>query len=140
MSSQNKTQPTPVSPEEFIDDLIDDEQKQDSLTLLKLMAEVTGEKPVMWGSNIIGFKTYHYKYASGREGDFFKVGFSPRKGSLSLYLNGIMYELDEHQQLLARLGKHTHGKSCLYIKKLSDVDLDVLRELIKVTAESELPS
>ena len=93
------------------------------------MKEVTKEKPVMWGSSV-GFGLIHYKYKSGREGDFFKVGFSPRKRSLSVYL---MSGFNQQKDLLEKLGKHRIGKSCLYINKLSDVDLNVLREIIKRT-------
>ena len=91
------------------------------------MEEVTGEKAVMWGDSIVGFGTYHYVYASGREGDWPVTGFAPRKQALTLY---IMSGFDQYDELLARLGKHSTGKSCLYIKRLSDVDVDVLRELV----------
>ena len=94
--------------------------------------DVTGEEPVMWGSSIVGFGEYHYRYESGREGDFFLAGFSPRKANLVLY---IMSGFPRHAELMERLGKHRTGKSCLYINKLEDVDLDVLRELVRRSVE-----
>ncbi len=99
----------------------------DLRTILELMRKATGEAPRMWGGSIVGFGTYHYKSASGREGEWFITGFSPRKANLSLY---ILSGLDEAGPLLAKLGKHTTGKGCLYIKRLSDVDVNVLEELI----------
>ena len=92
-----------------------------------MMKEITGESPKMWGPSIVGFGSYHYKYDSGREGDWFVAGFSPRKQSLTLY---IMSGFRRYDELLAKLGKHTHGKSCLYIKKLEDVDMSVLKEMV----------
>ena len=97
-----------------------------------MMREITGLKPEMWGPSIIGFGDYHYRYDSGREGDMFLTGFSPRKQSLSLY---IMAGFDSYDDLLARLGKHRKGASCLYINKLADVDMDVLRELVRESFE-----
>ena len=92
------------------------------------MAEETGEPPRMWGASIVGFGSYHYAYASGREGDWMALGFSPRKANLTLYL---MDGFGGYGELLDRLGKHSTGKSCLYIKRLSDVDVDVLREMVR---------
>ncbi len=92
------------------------------------MREITGDEPAMWGPSMVGFGRYHYKYASGREGDWFVAGFSPRKQNLTLY---IMSGFSGYDELMARLGKHTTGKSCLYIKRLEDVDLAVLEELIR---------
>ena len=107
---------------------VEDPQKAaDSRAILDMMREVTQEEPVMWGKSIVGFGSYHYKYASGREGDWMLTGFSPRKTSLTLYL---MYGMDKFPDLLGRLGKHKLGKGCLYIKRLSDVDQEVLREVI----------
>jgi hypothetical protein len=123
-----KTQPTKQSVESFIKTIADEGKRRDSRTILKIMRQVTKAKPKMWGPSIIGFGSYHYKYASGREGDFFVAGFSPRKQNLSLY---IMSGFREHGALLRKLGKHKTGKSCLYIKRLEDIDLDVLTELIK---------
>lgn len=125
--AENKTQPTRKSPEEFVSSVEHPTRKRDGETLLSLMEDVTGEEPVMWGSSIVGFGRYHYVYESGREGDWMRIGFSPRKASLSLY--GLL-SAPESDELLERLGKHKTGKGCLYINKLDDVDMDVLRELI----------
>jgi hypothetical protein len=114
--------------EAFLNSVSDEKKRQDSFTVLELMKQVTGIEPEMWGDSIIGFGSYHYKYASGREGDWFVTGFSPRKQNLTLY---IMSGFDEYEQLLSKLGKHSTGKSCLYIKKIEDVDMDVLKELVK---------
>jgi hypothetical protein len=130
--SQNKTQPTEQQVEDFLNSVENDRRREDSFALLKMMRELTGEPAVMWGSSIVGFGTYHYTYDSGREGDHLKVGFSPRKSSLSLY---IMPGFERYQELLEKLGKHKTGKSCLYINKLADVDLDVLQTLIRESVE-----
>lgn len=122
-----KTQPTAASVDAFLSEVADEARRQDCLTLLGLMKRVTGLQPQMWGDRIVGFGSYHYKYASGHEGDWFRVGFAPRKQDLTLY---IMPGLDRHQSLLARLGKHKTGKSCLYIKRLSDVDLTALEQFV----------
>ena len=114
--------------EAFLNSVPDEKKRQDSFTILELMKQVTGKEPEMWGDSIIGFGSYHYKYASGREGDWFLTGFSPRKQNLTLY---IMADFDGYDQLLSKLGKHSTGKSCLYIKKMDDVDTDVLEELVK---------
>jgi len=98
------------------------------------MKAITGEEPKMWGASIIGFGDLHYKYASGREGDTFKCGFSPRKTKISLYLMGC--DINQANEILSRLGKHKTGKGCLYINKLDDVNREVLRELIKVSYEN----
>ena len=122
-----KTKPTEISAADFIDTMEDEAKREEAQVLLKLMRKVTGEKPVMWGPGIIGFGTYRYKYASGKEGDWMIVGFSPRKAAHSLYgLTGS----DGADELLAKLGKHTTGKGCLYVKKLKDVDLKVVEALI----------
>jgi len=114
--------------EVFLDSVENDHRRVDCLRLLDLMGSVTGERPVLWQSSIIGFGPYHYKYASGREGDFFKVGFSPRKANLTVYLlSGFV----GYEDLLDQLGPHKTAKSCLYIKRLDDVDPDVLAELIR---------
>ena len=123
-----KTKPTDASVEEFLEAVDHPTRKADGLALLEIMKEVTQEKPVMWGTSIIGFGTYHYKYASGREADWLKVGFSPRKRSLTVYLAP---GLDDIEDLRVKLGKHRVGKGCLYINKLSDVDTDVLKLIIK---------
>ncbi|MEL6823973.1 MAG: DUF1801 domain-containing protein [Calditrichota bacterium] len=115
------------SVEDFLNSVEDVKKQEDSFRILKLMREITGEEPKMWGNSIIGFGSYHYKYDSGREGDWFQTGFSPRKQNMTLY---IMTGFDRYEELLAKLGKYKTGKSCLYIKKLEDVDPVVLRELI----------
>lgn len=126
--AENKTQPTKISPTKFIAAVEDPQQRKDCKELVKMMKAATGEKAVMWGPSIIGFGTYHYKYASGREGDFLVVGFSPRKGKLSIYVS---CDIQQHADLLAKLGKHKTGKGCLYVKTLEDIDRDVLQQLIQ---------
>lgn len=111
----------------FVRAIPDEAQRADAQALVGLMGEVSGEPPVLWGPSIVGFGQYHYRYDSGREGDSFPIGFSPRKGRTVLYL---AHGLERHAELLARLGKHSTGASCLYLKRLADVDLDVLRELL----------
>jgi len=113
---------------EFLDGVSIETRKNDSYAVLELMRTTTGLEPRMWGDSIVGFGSYHYKYASGREGDWFLTGFSPRKQSLTLY---IMPGFDEYEALLGKLGKYKIGKSCLYINKLEDVDLSVLKTLIE---------
>ena len=125
--SELKTRPTALSVDAFIDAVDDEHKRTDCRVVAELMAEITGAEGVMWGSSIVGFGNYHYRYASGREGGFFEAGFSPRKRALTIY---VMAGFAEYDDLLARLGKHTTGKSCLYVKRLADVDLDVLRELL----------
>jgi len=122
-----KTQPNQQSVEDFLNNVENETKRQDSFSILELMKEETGDEPIMWGDSIVGFGKYHYKYASGREGDWFLTGFSPRVQNLTLY---IMSGFDEYDELLGKLGKYSTGKSCLYIKKLEDVDQDVLRELV----------
>ena len=118
--------------EAFLNSIPDEKKRQDSFAILELMKEVTGAEPEMWGASIIGFGSYHYKYASGREGDWMLVGFSPRAQNLTLY---IMSGFDEYDGLLKKLGKHSTGKSCLYIKKMEDVDRAVLKQLVKKSVE-----
>lgn len=130
--SDLKTQPTSADVDAFLQSVEDPKKRADSYAVLDLMRAVTGEEPVMWGSSIVGFGSYHYKYASGREGDWFLTGFSPRKQSLTLY---IMAGFDRYDELMASLGKYKTGKSCLYIKKLADVDQEVLRDLVKLSAD-----
>lgn len=120
-----KTQPTPQQIDEFLAPLPPQVQA-DSRVLMKLMQEVTGEQPVIYTYGMIGFGHYHYKYESGHEGDSFKLGFAPRKDKFSIYLAGYQTDIDE---LLAQLGKHKMGKGCLYIKKLADVNEEVLKAL-----------
>ncbi len=125
-----KTKKNQASVHEFIQAIEDPGRRKDCLALAALMQEVTQEPPAMWGASIVGFGSYHYKYASGREGDWFLVGFSPRKRNLTLYLMGGLAAL---QPILERLGKHSCGKGCLYVKRLSDHDPAVLRELIEAS-------
>jgi hypothetical protein len=127
-----KTTRNDQNPEAFLNTVEDEKKRQDIFTILNLMQEVTGEKPVMWGSSIIGFGNYHYKYKSGREGDWFVVGFSPRKQNLTLYITG---GFDQYDNLLSKLGKYKTGKACLYIKKIEDVDLDALKELVSASVK-----
>ncbi len=123
-----KTKPTEESVSGFLKTVSDKSRREDCLTVLELMKDVTGEEPKMWGSSIVGFGRYRYRYESGREGEFMITGFSPRKSDLTLY---IMPGFEPASELMARLGKHKTGKSCLYIKKLADVDLGVLRKIVE---------
>ena len=129
--TENKTKPTDVSVDEFIDTAAEP-RRSEARRVVAIMREVTGVEPVMWGPSMIGFGSYHYKYESGREGDMLKVGFSPRKAALVLY--GLVY-YDEHEQdndkLLEKLGPHTRGKGCVYVKKLADIDESILRMMIR---------
>jgi len=125
--ADSKTKPTELSAAAFIDALPDETRRADAKRLIKLMQSATGEKPKMWGPSIVGFGSHHYKYESGREGDMPLAGFSPRKAATVLY--GLMGS-GESEALLAKLGKHTTGKGCLYIKKLADVDQKVLETLV----------
>lgn len=123
----NKTQQTTASVTSFLQAITDEQQRKDCFEVMKLMEHITGEAPKMWGPSIIGFGNYRYKYESGREGDWFLTGFSPRKQNLTLY---IMPGFDNYNTLMGKLGKYKTGKSCLYLKKLSDADPSVLRTLI----------
>lgn len=123
----NKTVATPANPEVFIDSVADPIQRADAIAIDAMMARLSGEPAAMWGPSIIGYGRYHYRYDSGREGEACRIGFSPRKGQTVLYL-AEGYEAKD--ALLARLGKHKIGKACLYIKRLSDVDVAVLEEMI----------
>lgn len=126
--SENKTKPTKVDPIEYIESLTDNSKRSDSIKLIEIMRNITGKEPIMWGKSIIGFDEYHYKYASGREGDFMAIGFSPRKNNLSIYL---IYRYDDrYKDLLLQLGKYKSGKACLYIKSLDEVDLSILEQII----------
>ncbi len=124
--TENKTKVTAVDPREFLERVDGEEKRKDSEELIRLMSKATGEPPKMWGPTIIGFGTYRYKYASGREGEICMIGFSPRKPSLVLYVGPVL----EDKKLMARLGKHKTGKGCLYIHKLADIDRAVLKEII----------
>jgi len=128
MASQLKTQRTRASVKAFIAGVADEQKRKDAQVISALMQDITGEKPEMWGSSIVGFGSYHYKYASGQEGDWPIVGFSPRKDSLTLY---IMPGFRDYAELLEKLGKHRKGMSCLYIKSLDDVHLPTLKTLVR---------
>ncbi len=125
--AQNKTTANDQSVEQFLNTVEDEQKRKDSFRLLELMKQVTGMEPQMWGSSIVGFGSYHYKYDSGREGDTMIAGFSPRKQALTIYSMGCIQTDDER---FKKLGKHTTGKGCLYIKRLDDVDLPTLKSLI----------
>ena len=122
-----KTKPTKASVADFIDAVADPKKREDARAVAALMAEITGAPAQMWGASIVGFGRYRYRYASGRKGEFFETGFSPRKQALTLY---IMPGFSKYGGLLEKLGRHRLGKSCLYIKRLADIDLEVLRELV----------
>jgi hypothetical protein len=132
MQAELKTQKNAGDVQAFLAGLEDEQKRQDSQAIVALMQEVSGLEPRMWGESIVGFGDYHYKYATGREGDTFQVGFSPRKQNLTIYLS---YGFDEQAELMDRLGKYKTGKACLYVRRLADVDLDVLRELVRQTVE-----
>lgn len=125
--NENKTQATSQDVVEYLNTIEDDQKREDAFKVKDLMTRLSGHPAKMWGSSIIGFGTYHYKYASGREGDFLRVGFAPRKANLVLY---IMSGFSTYESLLEELGKHKTGKSCLYIKRLSDIDDSILEEII----------
>jgi hypothetical protein len=125
-----KTQRNNASVHDFLANVEPARRREDAAVLLALMQELSGEEAAMWGPSIVGFGQYHYRYESGREGDWCRIGFSPRKSSLSLY---IMNGFSDYEELLADLGKHKLGKSCLYINKLADVDLEVLRQLVSAS-------
>lgn len=123
-----KTKPTESSVEEFLNTVSDTQKRKDCLAILDLMQNITQAEPKMWGGSIVGFGNYHYKYESGREGDWFLTGFSPRKQNIALY---IMAGFDSYDELMQKLGKYKTGKACLYIKKIEDINLYVLKELIQ---------
>jgi hypothetical protein len=125
--TENKTKPTKSSATAFLNKIKNQKLRDDCFAILEMMQEVSNSEPVMWGSAIIGFGTYHYKYESGREGDTVVIGFSPRKQNISIYLMG---GLDKVEDELSKLGKHKTGKGCLYIKSLSDVKPEVLKKVI----------
>ncbi len=125
--NENKTQATDASVDTYLSAIDNDERRQDCTTIARLMSAITKTPPRMWGGSIVGFDTYHYRYESGREGDGAVTGFSARKGDISVYLVASGAEQD---QLLAKLGRHKMGKSCLYIRRLADVDIGILEQLI----------
>ena len=122
-----KTKLTDASVDEFLNQIEDEQKRKDCFEILKMMKQATKAEPKMWGTSIVGFGDYHYKYASGREGDWMLTAFSPRKQNITLY---IMAGFGRYETLLNKLGKHSTGKGCLYIKRLSDVDKKVLKELV----------
>jgi len=126
--AENKTKPTQLKVSDFIAGIENKVKRDDCRELMKLMAKITGNRAKMWGTAIVGYGKYHYKYESGREGDFFLTGFSPRKQALSIY---IVSGFSINPELMEKLGKYKTGKSCLYVKKLDDVDRLVLAQLIK---------
>ncbi len=123
-----KTKPTKQSVKDFVDAIKDEQQRKDCRTVSRIMKRITKANPRMWGPGIVGFGSHHYKYASGRDGDWFLAGFAPRKQNLTLY---IVSGFKNYGALLKKLGKHKIGKSCLYVKRLDDIDMDVLTELIE---------
>lgn len=131
-----KTVPTTADVADFLANLSDAQQQRDSQTLIDIMQHISDEPPVLWGPAIIGFGSYHYRYATGREGDMPRIAFSPRKGKLVLY---VINYIDRYGTLLDQLGKHKTSKACLYITRLSDIDLAVLTKLIE-TAYQDLPT
>lgn len=122
-----KTKRNDASVEAFLNGVADERKRGDAFAILAMMQEITQEEPKMWGDAIVGFGSYHYKYASGREGEWFVTGFSPRKQSLTLYF---MPGFEQQGELLQKLGKHSTGQGCLYIKRLDDVDLPTLKQMI----------
>jgi len=128
--AENKTKVTRLSVEKFLNGIKDEKVRRDTFILVDIMKQITKEEPKMWGSSIVGFGQYHYTYASGREGDAALVGFSPRKQNLTLY---IVAGFGSYGELLAKLGKFTTGKSCLYVKTLDDVHLPTLKKLIQAS-------
>jgi uncharacterized protein DUF1801 len=128
-----KTKPTTVSVSKFLESVPDASKRRDCKALIQLMKKATKSQPKMWGPSIVGFGDYHYKYETGREADWFRAGFSPRKNALTLY---IMSGFPKHADLMSKLGKHKTGKGCLYIKQLADVDTKVLERLIERAVQS----
>jgi len=129
-----KTKKNKSSVMNFINSIDHEGKRKDAMEILEMMRKITGEQPKMWGSSIIGFGDLHYKYASGREGDWFKCGFSPRKANISMYL--MQCDISRAQDLLDQLGKHKTGKGCLYINKLADINKEILKIIIKESYEN----
>ncbi|MFC2126382.1 DUF1801 domain-containing protein [Bacteroidota bacterium] len=130
--SDLKTKRNKGSVTTFLDSVKNKKRRDDSYVVLDIMKEITGSEPEMWGTSIIGFGTYHYKYKSGREGDWFLCGFSPRVQSLTLY---IMTGFSKYEEILRQIGKYKTGKACFYINKIEDINLDVLKELIRESVD-----
>ncbi|MGI9384131.1 MAG: DUF1801 domain-containing protein [Methyloligellaceae bacterium] len=127
-----KTRATDASVEAFLDGIDHDRKRRDACVINDMMRRITGYEPKMWGPSIVGFGSYHYKYESGREGDYLLTGFSPRKSALTIY---IMPGFSQYHDLMGKLGKHKTGKSCLYVNKLDDIDLATLEELIQLSVD-----
>lgn len=144
--AENTTKPTDASVEQFINGVEHAGRREDARVLLEIFARITGEEPVLWGSSIIGFGSYHYQYDSGHSGDAPRSGFSPRKANMSLYVLGCTSAPDKQakqQELLDTLGPHKRGVSCLYVTRLNKIDLDVLEELIafdKASMDEKYPA
>ena len=135
--AEPKTKQTEQSVEKFLNAINDEGRRQDCFAIAKLMEEATGYEPKMWGTSIVGFGTQHYKYASGREGDWPLTGFSPRKQNLTLYgLSGF----DKHDELMKKLGKHSGGKGCLYIKRLDDIHIPTLKRIVRESVKHKKKS
>lgn len=132
--AENKTKPTEAAVDDYIAAIEPDRKRQDATILRSLCEDVVGEPAKMWGTSIVGCGQYHYKYDSGREGDMFLAGFAARKASLVAYIMG---EISDQDELLARLGKHKMGRACLYINKLADIDMKVLRELMEKSVAAQ---
>ena len=132
MAAEAKTKPTKEKVKDFLNKVPDAARREDCFAVAKMMEDITGEKPRMWGPSIVGFGTYHYKYASGHEGEWPVAAFSPRKTDLTLYL---MPGYENRAELMSQLGKHKTGKSCLYIKRLSDIHIPTLKKLIKASVK-----
>ncbi|MEP4532252.1 MAG: DUF1801 domain-containing protein [Cyclobacteriaceae bacterium] len=130
--SDPKTKPTEESVVAFLNRVENETRRKDAFHIHELMTSITGEKATMWGPSIVGYGSYHYIYKTGREGDWLLTGFSPRKQNLSLY---IMSGFSKYDELLSKLGKHKKSVSCLYINKLADIDMEVLKQLIKESVE-----
>jgi len=131
--AKNKTTETETSVTDFINTFVEDDAKRnDAFELVKIMQKVTGFEPKMWGPSIIGFGSYHYKYASGHEGDAPLAGFSPRKAAISLY---VYLPEENREELLSKFGKHRAAKGCIYVKKLNDIDVEILKEMVSASVE-----
>ena len=130
--AEQKTKPTGASVEKFLNQVADETRRADCFRIVTIMQDITGEEPKMWGPSIVGFGTFHYKYASGQQGDWPVAAFSPRKQDLTLY---IMAGFDRYDALMTKLGKHKTGGSCLYLKRLADVDIAVLEELVSTSVK-----
>jgi hypothetical protein len=132
MMAELKTKLNQASVDDFINAIQDQQVRQDCWTIVEIMQEATQARPQMWGTSLVGFGSYHYKYASGREADWMLTGFSPRKQNITLY---IMAGFEQYDEMLAQLGKHTCGKSCLYIKRLSDIHVPTLKQLVQASVQ-----